>query len=437
MAEAIRNVAVLSIDALRADHLPQFGYERDTAPTLEDLSASGIHCTNAVSASTHTREAMPAMLSGQHAADATGGSYELQAETVATLIGDAAATGFFHSNPFVSRAYGFDEGFDVFDDDLRLSQHKLVALAQRALDKLRNRHYARAEEINERSLSWLDSRDDDRPFLLWNHYMDVHGPYEPPSEYAERWADDPPSDRAAGSLFRRAVKEPESITDEERQTLVDLYDGEIRYTDDQIQAILDGLEARGLRDETLVIVTSDHGEAFGEHGYFEHPRFLDEELVRVPLILDGPRIDDRNIDKPASGLEIVPTALDVLGVEHESLPGVSLLSNDGSDVVISSVSGEGDRSTRRQFSARSSEWKVVKEYDVDRGTVTRESLHTVTDGAASETDQNTTKKDNAVLEREVLAEHISTRLDELETAGERPADEQVQGRLEALGYIDE
>jgi len=80
----------------------------------------------------------------------------------------------------VSRAYGFDRGFDTFDDDLHLGQHKLIALAQRAIDKLRNRHYARAAEINERSLEWIDSQSDDEPFFLWNHYMDTHGPYEPP-----------------------------------------------------------------------------------------------------------------------------------------------------------------------------------------------------------------------------------------------------------------
>ncbi|WP_277542866.1 sulfatase-like hydrolase/transferase [Haloarcula laminariae] len=435
MAEPIRNIAVLSVDALRADHLPQFGYERETAPTLEGLSASGVHCTNAVSASTHTREAMPAMLSGQHAADATDGSYELRADTVASLVGESADTGFFHSNPFVSRAYGFDEGFDAFDDDLRLSRHKLVALAQRALDKLRNRHYARAEEINERSLSWLDSRDDDRPFLLWNHYMDVHGPYEPPSEYAQRWADDPPSDRAAGSLFQRAVKEPETITDEERQTLVDLYDGEIRYTDDQIRAFLDGLEARGLLEETLVIVTSDHGEAFGERGYFEHPRFLDEELLRVPLILDGPEVEARSIDRAASVLDVVPTALNVLGVGSDSLPGVSLLSNDGSDVVISSVRGEGDRSVKQQFSARSSDRKLVREYDVEQEALVEDHLYAVSDGVAGDAVDD--RGEEAERVRETLDEHVATRLDGLEATGNRDADEQVQGRLQALGYVDE
>lgn len=435
MVDPIRNVAVLSIDALRADHLPQFGYERETAPTLADLSASGIHCTNAVSASTHTREAMPAMLSGQHAEDATDSSYELRADTVASLIGEPATTGFFHSNPFVSRAYGFDEGFDAFNDDLRLSQHKLVALAQRALDKLRNRHYARAVEINERSLSWLDSRDNDRPFLLWNHYMDVHGPYEPPAEYAERWADDPPSDRGAGSLFQRAVKDPESITDAERQTLVDLYDGEIRYTDEQIGAFLDGLEVRGLREETLVIVTSDHGEVFGEHGYYEHPRFLYEELLRVPLILDGPGIEGRTIDQPASVLDIVPTALDALAIENDSLPGVSLLTEDGSDVVLSSVRGEGDRATKRQFAARSSEWKLVREYDVEEKTLIDERLYPVADGAAEDDIAENDNKD-ALTEREILNEHISARLSDMNTTGERTSEEEVEDRLEALGYVD-
>jgi len=164
-------------------------------------------------------------------------------DTVGNILSEEGfSTAAFHSNPYASRAFGMDRGFDRFDDDLHLGNHKLIALIQRALDKLRNRHYARANEINDRSLAWIDERES--PFFLWNHYMDTHGPYEPPGEFRTKYAKREISDRDAQSLYRRAIKDPESITDDEQQLLIDLYDGEIRYNDEQIRVFLDGAKKR-------------------------------------------------------------------------------------------------------------------------------------------------------------------------------------------------
>src|SRR6056297_2275707 len=162
------NVILLSGDALRADHLSCYGYHRETSPVLDEFAEESIRFENAYSASSHTREAVPALLTGEYPDVAVDSKYHLASETIAsTLSEEGFATAGFHSNPFVSRAYGFDQGFDIFDDDLHLGQHKLLALAQRAYDKLRNRHYARAEEINHRALKWIDSLEDG-PFFLWN-----------------------------------------------------------------------------------------------------------------------------------------------------------------------------------------------------------------------------------------------------------------------------
>ena len=152
---------------------------------------------------------MPALLTGQYPDEAVDAGYRLTGEPVAARLRQAGfVTGGFHSNPFVSRAYGFDRGFDTFDDDLRFGRNRIVALAQRAFDIARNRNYARADEINERSLRWLDSvADSGSRFFLWNHYMDVHGPYEPPSGYREFIAGYP-GDRAVQRLYKRAIKIP-------------------------------------------------------------------------------------------------------------------------------------------------------------------------------------------------------------------------------------
>jgi arylsulfatase len=351
MTDRPRNVVLLSFDALRADHLGWYGYDRDTSPTLDRLAHESVAFRNAFSASSHTREAVPALLTGEYPDVAIDSNYRLATDTIAsTLSAEGYTTAGFHSNPYVSRAYGYGRGFDTFDDDLHLGRHKLIALAQRALDKLKNRHYARVEEINERSLSWLDSLDEE-PFFLWNHYMDTHGPYEPPGEYATRYTDRTISDRDAQSLYQRAISDPESITDDERQLLIDLYDAEIAYNDEGVGNFLDALRDRGLYENSLLIVTADHGDAFGEHGYYEHPRYLHEDLTRVPVFVRPPGGRNEVVSTPASTLDIAATIETAIS-RSSAGPGAPLLELQGDErTVFAQARGEGDDDNLRRYAA--------------------------------------------------------------------------------------
>jgi arylsulfatase len=420
--DGYRNVVLLTVDALRADHLSSYGYDRETSPTLDGLAEDGLRFQRAYSQSSHTREAVPAMLTGRDPDVAVDEQYLLSAETVASrLTGTEIATGGFHSNPFVSRAYGFNRDFDAFDDDLHLGQHKLLALAQRALDKLRNRHYARADQINERAFDWLDGRDSER-FFLWNHYMDVHGPYEPPEPYRSRFGEPELSDREAQRLYKRAIDDPDSITDEERQTLIDLYNGEIAYVDEQIREFVAGLRDRGLWEETLLLVSADHGDAFGEHGYYEHPRYLHEELTRVPLLVLGDGVESAVPSVPASTADLVPTVLSALGVSATGLPGESLLSlaesapATGDRTVFSQARGEGADDGVRRFAVRGREGACFLERDLSDGSILTENG----DGS----------RDLLTALREYSRDRVGFG-DATTDAGETEA---VSDRLEALGY---
>ncbi|OSO92991.1 arylsulfatase [Halorubrum ezzemoulense DSM 17463] len=416
MSSDWENVILLSADALRADHLSCYGYERETSPVLDELAEESIRFTNAYSASSHTREAVPALLTGEYPDVAVDSEYHLASETVASTLSEKGyATAGFHSNPFVSRAYGFDEGFDQFDDDLHLGQHKLIALAQRALDKLRNRHYARAEEINERSLEWVDSLDDDQPFFLWNHYMDTHGPYEPPGEYGRLYADEGLSGRDAQSLYQRAIDHPDSISGEERQLLVDLYDGEIRYNDMRIGEFLDGLQDRGLLENTLLIVTADHGDAFGENGYYEHPRYLHDEITHVPLIVRSPDLEVAEVSQTVSTLDIVST------IENElfGCSEMSLLQDIPSGQTIFSQSrGENGDSHIRRYAGRRSGSVCLCE----------ENIHT---SEVSFSDCESNELENRV--RSFI--HERNRVHQSDTGDSTTQmNSEVENRLDALGY---
>ena len=425
MVSGNRNVVVLTPDALRADHVSAYGYERETTPNLDAFAEGGIRFENAYSLSTHTREAIPGLLSGRYPSECVTDDYELGADTIASrLLKTEYTTGAFHSNPYVSRAYGFDRDFDTFDDDLYLGQHKLIALAQRALDKLRNRHYARAEEINERALEFVDSTEE--PFFLWAHYMDPHGPYSPPREYQEVFHDEYVGMKRAQEMYKRAVIEyPESITADERREMVNLYDEEIRYADAQFGAFADELDERGILEETLVIVTADHGDAFGKRGYYGHPRELDAELLRVPLAVRGPGVESGEIAAPASLADVVPTVLAAAGVEAGGLPGTSLVGLAGEPeahedrVVFSGVRGDSrhDEEHLRRVRADSAAGSAWLEREIESGeTVDSE----VTDGSLFG----------------LLETHSERLLDGIGTveAAEGGASKDVERRLEALGY---
>lgn len=412
------HIILLSADALRADHLSCYGYHRETSPVLDELADDSLHFTQAFSASSHTREAVPALLTGEYPDTAIGPDYRLATDTIAsTLSEEGFATAGFHSNPFVSRAYGFDRGFDTFDDDLHLGQHKFIALAQRAFDKLRNRHYARAEEINERSLSWIDSLDSDTPFFLWNHYMDTHGPYEPPGDYETLYHDEGLSGRDAQSLYRRAIKNPDSITEDEQELLIALYDAEIRYNDEKVGAFLDALRDRDLLDRSLVIFTADHGDAFGEHGYYEHPRYLHDEITHVPLLVQSPGGTQDIVQTPASTLDVVATIADGIGL-GKGYEGRSLLNlADEERTVFMQARGSKNESHIRRHSLRTRNGACFCEQDTQT-----ESIEFTEYTESSLRDE---------LEEFILGRDSSN--DENESSTD-DVDDEVERRLSALGY---
>jgi arylsulfatase len=420
MPDNWENIILLSADALRADHLSCYGYHRETSPILDKLASESIRFENAYSASSHTREAVPALLTGEYPDVAVDDNYRLATDTIALALSEEGfATGGFHSNPFVSRAYGFDEGFDTFDDDLHLGKHKFIALAQRAFDKLRNRHYARAEEINERSISWLDSLESGRAFFLWNHYMDTHGPYEPPGEHATLYTDSTLSDRDAQSLYQRAIKKPESITDDERQLLVDLYDAEIRYNDERIGTFLDELRGRGLLDTSLLVFTADHGDAFGEHGYYEHPRYLHDEITHVPLLVRPPGgVSGADVSTPVSTLDIAATVETLLGREPRP-ERVSLLGSIPAErTLFSQARGENEHSDVRRYVARSSDGSCYCERDRETDSIRFDDC------------------DGRTLRSELEA-HVDDRIRREhgdDASASEAVDEEIERRLSALGY---
>jgi arylsulfatase len=449
-----KDVFLLTVDALGASHVGSLGYDRETTPRLDALADRGIECRTCIAQSSHTRESMPSLFYSAYPFQlGEVGPVPDDRPTVVTELSDAGyATAGFHSNPYLSRAYDFDRGFEAFDDALPLAENRLMTFLHRVVNHFRLQPYTRGEDLTRQGLSWIDNTTADSRFL-WLHYMDPHGPYQPPARFQRLFRDETVGRRRAKRLWRRTVDEPETITDDERETLVDLYDAEIRYVDEAVGTFVDGLADRGLLDSSLVVLAADHGDAFGEHGVYGHPRQLYEDLVHVPLILAGPDLPSTRLDRPVENTDIAPTLVEAVGRDpapafrgtpvqrriETTTADTAVSTHDATEVDTAAVAfteahGEGEEADISRFAVRTRQYKYQLEL---RGPdeLLRDALYDL----AEDPDEQTDIRDDRPAVRErlraVLDDHVaSVTADGSATERDDPVDHVVADRLEDLGY---
>lgn len=300
-ASKAKNVVLVVIDTLRQDRVSAYGYPRLQTPFLDELAANGA-LANGLSPTSWTKPAVATILTGLHPLRhqlASGGDVlPKEALTLAELLkGEDYSTMALSTNGLVSRGWGFGRGFDVF-----------LASWLMGCDR-----FAPSAQVNEDLLPRLAELRP--PFFLYVHYLDPHQPYDPPATWDGRPL--PPELSALAPL-----KEGELLPARgEVQAGVlaaasDLYDGEVRANDDSLRDLVLRLRELGLDRETLLIVTSDHGEEFFEHGRAGHGKSLYEEVTRVPLVLHAPGVVRSGTRLGTVGLaDLVPTVLDLIGVE--------------------------------------------------------------------------------------------------------------------------
>jgi arylsulfatase len=353
------NVLLVIIDTLRADHLGAYGYARETSPAMDRLAASGILFRDVVSPSSWTLPAVASILTstypGHHGADRLGAKLPRELDDLATRLREAGyRTVSFNTNPWLRRSFGFDDGFDEYYDQSRLSLRRDLAgvrlknLVLRGLDRVRDdpERLPRAAAVTARAERWL-RRNGSEPFFLYLHYMDVHAPYLPVRPFRGAFCTghrfDVP-DHELEHLFRLGKTKGEA---EVLEHILERYDEDILATDSSIGRLVETLEALGLRERTHLVLTSDHGEEFYDHGGTRHSRTLYEEVVRVPLIVvpAGPRTaEGRVVESRVSTLDILPAILEMIGLSvPEGIAGVSLPRLAPSADAVRAVSqGRGD-----------------------------------------------------------------------------------------------
>jgi arylsulfatase len=323
-----RSGILITIDTLRDDHLSSYGYARRTSPHLDAFFAQGTRFAHAFSTSSRTAPSHVSMLTGLHPLSNTvgveNGQFPLSpdVETLAEACRRAGLrTAAIVSNPVLQRGLGLDQGFESYDDELR--------------DRERNRPHREqdAERAVDKALAKLAELRGER-FFLWLHLQDPHGPYTPPPGWAAKFIAQPPPQAPGAELpvgsdpsGHRAIPSYQVVGDERRvEQYVDRYDAEIAYLDSQLARLFDELARGALLEDTLVAITSDHGEAFGEDGfYFAHGHSLGLDQSRVPLAFVGAGTRAGSVrPTPVSNLALHGTFLDALGVRGAGPPGASL-----------------------------------------------------------------------------------------------------------------
>ena len=329
------NIVLISIDSLRADHVGAYGYAKPTTPAIDKLAEEGAIFRRTVSTTSWTLPAHVALLTGQP--DSVHGvvmPYRRLGRKAVTLADHLSESGYrtvgFYSGPFLHPVFGFDQGFDDYVDctSYRLGD-TLPADGEASAKAIRESHAISHGDVTNPTVlkSFVDALEqtDRRPFFFFVHLWDVHYDFIPPPPY-DRMFDANYDGDVTGGQFRHSDLVRPDMAKRDLEHVIALYDGEIRSTDDTIGAMLEALESRGLDDRTLVVVTSDHGEEFFDHGDKGHRNTLYEEVVRVPLVMWYPKvIRPGSVDEVTGIIDIAPTILAVAGVPAmKSAVGVSL-----------------------------------------------------------------------------------------------------------------
>jgi arylsulfatase A-like enzyme len=405
------NVLLVSIDTLRADHVGFYGYDRPTSPRLDSFAETATVFDRAQASASWTLPGMATIFTSTYTS--THGCWDYGGrldDSFTTLTEVLTANGYdtacVVSHLYCTTRYGLQQGFVHFDDSFALPDidPELATTSHLISDK------------GVRFIEQKHASPDERPWFLWLHYFDPHDEYMFQEGFSEKLAT--PGDRTP------------------RQTIVDLYDGEIAYTDHHVGRVLDALNESRFGEDTIVVLVTDHGEEFQDHGGDKHGHTLFSELVRVPFAIRAPGLAPSRVTDLVRTIDLMPTVLDLAGLPVPHLAvGTSLVdSMKGAPVgpltAFSELRLNGDH---RLESISSGGYKLI--YGLDDGSIQLFD----TDADPEETNDLSRELPDVVLQ---LSEELETQRSRAEDLGARydvapPTDlpPSITDALGKLGYL--
>ncbi|MFO7973395.1 MAG: sulfatase, partial [Candidatus Hydrogenedentota bacterium] len=299
----VPRIVLITIDTLRRDALGCYS-PNENSPNIDAFAKSAVLFENAWAPSPWTLPSLASLNTGIAAAVHGATHHERRVperlDTLAEKLSNQKyLTGAFVANRFLEENRGFIQGFHRYREVLQEGRNS-------------------TERVTNHALQWI-AANAEQDFFLWLHYFDPHQPYTPPDEFAP--------DNPIAENFRQAFPSifwiragTTRLNAEEMAALRALYEGEVRYVDDRVGRIFDLLRERGLFENALIIVTTDHGEEFWEHGGFEHGHTLYNELLKIPMLVRLPRgtMGGRRVAAPVSLTALYATILDVCGIQYDA-----------------------------------------------------------------------------------------------------------------------
>lgn len=423
-----KNIVIVSIDTLRADHLGLYGYARDTSPRLDAIAKNAITFDRARVPRGLTWPSLVSMFTSLYPKSSNvRRNGDLLADDVPTLASLLEAAGYATAG-FLGNACG------VFTRNFKPS------------------FCGTDEEVHRQALNWIDQHDGS-PFLLWVHYKAPHEEYLPPKEF-DRFTKPDYAGAATGKrdYLDRVMLDKKAPEAEDLEHVVDLYDGEVLYSDALFGEVWDHLAARGWLDDTIVVFTSDHGEELLQHNnYYYHSCSIYDAVLHIPLVvhLPGSNHGGSRIPQLVENIDIAPTLLDLVGVARpEGFEGQSMrdLVNGDAEAMASF-----DRATAEYFrldkgwlgSIRTDRWHYI--YNPDRITPVcrpESDYFKVAEEELYDHEKDPSEQLNVAVERPSLIvelrQELLTRFErQLEHEPPQRADPRVIEQLKAMGYLVE
>lgn len=294
------NIVLITFDALRADHLNCYGYKRETSPFLSEFAKDAFIYIRAIAQSGSTVPSLSSMFTSMYPyADCALNRKYVLGKSYITLAEFLKKIGYktyaIVGHEYVKKIFGLARGFDYYDDNF---------------NKWRN-----ANELTTLAIKFLKEDKSHKKFFLWVHYREPHAPYYPPLKYREMFYNKEPFKGENKSDIYIIFGRPKTLNKKEIYQLVDLYDANIRFADDNLRELFEYFKESGLLKNTIIIITADHGESLGEHNIFDHSQ-LYYGILRVPLIISIPEFKGRVVEDPVALVNIFPTICELIGYKN-------------------------------------------------------------------------------------------------------------------------
>ncbi|MCL4360436.1 sulfatase [Patescibacteria group bacterium] len=402
------NVIIIDLDPLRPDHIGAYGYPKNTTPGIDAVAKRGIVFTNAVSSSSWTLPAVGSLLTGVYPSThgvtnkyiilPSGKEQIANLHTLAPRIktiadvfkADGYATAAFTGGAALNREFGFNEGFDVYTD---------------------KSNFGGFDSILPDALRWIGANKNKKLFIFLQAF-DVHGQYVPKGGYDHRFVDFPYRGPLTGSAAEQKNLREEGLargeiylTRDDVRFLLALYDEKISRADQRITEFLRQYASLGLMGKTILIITSDHGDEFYEHGQIDHGHSLYDELVRIPLIIAMPGETGRvTLTDQVRNIDIMPTVLALVGIHpsqdvYKQFAGINLLPViNGSHIPLDAFSETEYRYATNLRSVRTPDGqKLITNFEDD----TQELFNVATDKKEQKNLIRTDYKDSLLLDQKL------------------------------------